>query len=256
MDSLDRDITKAYFTMEEARRQRIRMTWLLDPEKYRPGLVRTETKQIRIEAMADLGFGQAHLEAMLFAEDQAKATMSSLAEIHPLMPYFSNLERISSPMWCGLFVAASGDIERPATVAGFWKGMGLDIVDGKAPRNTRGLRVKEGHTRRVACLPHVSTIGQQIRQQIIYCHGPLRQLYDHYKGDYSSRWVDGSKMRHHKAAIRASQKILYACLYEEWRKARHLPFQEPYAFGILHHNGDSRIRMADLFGTEPTLTFT
>lgn len=244
---LEQEITRCYFRMERAQSERMGAMRLWHPElvKWRKGEappVTAITVIIR-EAMDGMGFGAGYYDRMVDEEQTQRARMCELAQEHPLWQHFELLERMGTPFFCGQFITAGGDVERAPTVAAFWRGMGLDIVNGEAPRRVRGK--KEG--RRIPCYPHVSRIGEQIRQQIVYSHGPLRQLFDEARARHIANHPDHSKMRTYKGGARIAQKILYSCLWREWRLARRLPAPDPYAFAILRHADDHLIRIDDLY---------
>lgn len=257
----DELILRAYFRLEESRRQRLWMQRVWHPEtmdwKKRGGPPpMTETKRIRQEELARLGFGESHYGAMGEAETAARATLEGLAREHPLWEHFSKLH-LFGPYLCGCFVAAGGDIQRPPTVSAFWRGMGLDLVVvgdvAMAPRRLRAnvpvnkaLRDALGD-RIIPALPHVTLIGEQIRSQILRGSGNLYQRYLQFK---ELEPPDKIKMFRHKSALRKTQKVLYACAWREWRQAYGLPAPDPYAFAILKHGGDGGpIRFSDLYDT-------
>ena len=254
MRALDERLQRAYFRLEEAQRQRLWMQRVWHPELFNwakpsgpPAM--TETKRIRQEELSRLGFGEAHYDAMMMAEKQAHEYLVSLAAEHPLAPHFDRISGLGMYL-CGAFIAAGGDIDRAPTVSAFWKGMGLDLLpDGTVPRRMRGSRDVE---RRIPCLPHVSRVGEQIRQQIPRSHGRLREWYDHFREQVDAKNPDRAKMFNFKGALRLTQKLLYACLWREWRLAYGLEAPEPYAFAILKHDNGGLITMADFYDPEPT----
>ena len=98
-------------------------------------------------------------------------------------------------------------------------------------------------------MPHVTKIGEQIRQQINRSSGgKLRAVYDRFRAEEDERFPDKVKLFRFKSALRKTQKVLYACLWREWRLAYGLPAPDPYAFGILKHDNGSMIRIEDLYG--------
>ena len=116
--------------------------------------------------------------------------------------------------------------------------MGLDLVDGVPPRNTRGRKGKAQEERPRAAMPHVTLVGEQIRTQIvrsINSGNRLSQFYNRFKQEARVKWPEGPAMRHHKNGLRLTQKLLYAALWKVWREAYGLEAPEPYAFTILGH---------------------
>lgn len=237
LSELERNIQKAYFRMEEAQGQRIRMMRIWHPELMtwaKKGLPPQtgETKQIKNKVLDEMGLGPDYYERMVVIERDAKSTLETLAQQHPLWGCFKNIKGFG-PYLCGAFIAAGGDVRRCATVSSFWKGMGLDLnPDGTVPRRIRGRKEVE---RKIPCLPHVSRIGEQIRQQMIRSGGRTREWYDLFRAQVDAKHPDRVKIWNFKGAQRLTQKLLYSCLWAEWRRAYGLPAPEPYAFAILRH---------------------
>ena len=244
----DEEILRAYLRLEEYQRQRLWMERVWHPEKFKwvkkgspPPM--TATKKIRQEELSAAGFGEAHYQKMLASEQQAKADLEGMAEFHPLWPYFQHIKGFGYYL-CGAFIAAGGDITRPGTASAFWKGMGLDVLpDGTVPRRIRGNKNVE---RKVPALPHVTRVGEQIRQQFLRSGGKLYEIYLREKERYGQKYPERPKMYAHKHGLRIAQKILYACLWKQWREAYNLPAPWPYAFAILHHEGKP-IEIQDLY---------
>ena len=247
MFRLDEDILRCYFRLEEYQRQRIRMERLWHPEKMKwsGGIPQvSETKGIRREELAKMGFTEAYYQQMLQGENEAYKEIERLVIHHPLWPHFERIKGLGHYL-AGAFVAAGGDIQRPPTASAFWYGMGLDVLsDGTVPRRKRGLKDVE---RKVPALPHVTRVGEQIRQQLLRSGGFAKGLYDKHKADYVLRYPDRPAMFAHKHGLRIAQKILYACLWEKWREAYNLPAPWPYAFTILYHEPDHRITIVDFY---------
>ncbi|MFQ5826064.1 MAG: hypothetical protein ACE5IA_01790 [Dehalococcoidia bacterium] len=245
----DEDILRVYFRLEEYQSRRMRMQRIWHPELMNwakrgapPPL--TETKRIRREELARMGFGEEHYQRMVAGEQETKALLCSLAQKHPLWAHFERI-RAFGPYVCGAFIAAGGDIARAPTVSAFWKGMGLDVLpDGTVPRRIRGRR---NVPRPIPALPHVTRVGEQIRQQILRGQGKLADIYYQKKEEYWSRHPDRIKNYAHLHGLRMAQKLLYACLWEQWRQAYGLPATWPYAFAILRHHQNGCVRIHDLY---------
>lgn len=248
MRPMDEKITRLYFRLEEAQRQRLWLQRVWHPELFDwknggPPPI-TRAKLIRRDELSKLGFGEPKYREMAAIEKETKRELEETAQDHVLWPHWDQIKGLSSYS-CGAFVAAAGDIERPGTVSSFWRGMGLDVLpDGTVPRRVRGKKTLE---RRVPCLPHVSRVGEQIRQNVVRSNGALRRLYDHFRARYDTKYPDRPKTFNFRAAVRITQKILYACSWRVWREAYGLPAPMPYAFDILKHNGGDYITMVDLY---------
>lgn len=270
MQALDEEIMVTYFKMEAAQSERLRMMRIWHPElmkwnkKGAPPL-ETWSKRYKLQALQELGLSEAYYQRMVETEAVEKAKLEELASTHCLGPHFERIKGVSMYL-CGAFVAASGDIARAPTVMSFWKGMGLDIVSqtcpdckgngdlcrtcggtgsvASVPRRERGNKAK---LRRIPCLPHVSKIGEQIRQQVLRSGGKLREFYDRERDEINTTHPEYSKMRQMKHALRVTQKILYSCLWKEWRVSYGLPAPEPYAFSILQHDPSHLVTISDFY---------
>lgn len=245
---LDEEILRAYFRLEEYQSRRMRFERLLHPEKMNwlkdiPKM--SEAKIIRINELENMGFGEDHYRRMAEKEKEAKDRLEGLARGHPLYEYMEPITGFGDYL-IGAFIAAGGDITRPPTVSSFWKGMGLDIVDGKAPRKVRTRGKLEEGVRRYPALPHVTRIGEQIRQQMLRQNSFYQELYYGHKDDYRQRHADSPKMFAHKHGLRIAQKILYSCLWRQWRLCYALTISEPYVYDMMKHD-DGRIITLDEF---------
>lgn len=245
MNNLDEKILRTYFQVEEYQTQRLRFERLLHPEKFNwskdmPPM--STTTKVKIEELAKIGFGEAYYQRAVRGEFEAKGLLEELAELHPLWEFIQPIRGFGKYL-AGAFIAAGGDISRAPKASSFWKGMGLDIdADGKAPRRVRGRKDIE---RKIPALPHVTKIGEQIRQQMLKQNPFYQELYYKHKADYQERYPDKPKMFAHKHGLRIAQKILYACLWEKWRQAFGLPTPLPYVFDILKHDSGRAITIQD-----------
>jgi hypothetical protein len=247
MRKQDEEILRTYFRLEEYQGQRLRFERLLHPEKFKwagPAPTLSTTKRIKIEEMEKMGFGEAYYRRMVEGEHESKKQLEAMAEDHPLWPYIEPVAGFARYL-AGAFIAASGDIERAATASAFWKGMGLDVLpDGTVPRRIRGAKKT---TRRIPAFPHVTRVGEQIRQQMLRQNPGYQELYYRHKADYQERYPDRAKMFAHKHGLRIAQKVLYAALWEKWRQAYGLPAPFPYVFDILKHDSGRRITIEDFY---------
>ena len=246
----DYEIRRYYLRLEECQRLRLWMQRIWHPETFTwtkrggPPKECSVTKMRRME-LDSLGFGESFYQHMIHEEKEAKRELERLAEGHPLWPHFMHVAGIGLYL-CGAFVAAGGDIRQAPRVSSFWKGMGLDVLpDGTAPRRIRG---RKDVDRRIPALPHVTRVGEQIRQQIVRRPGTrLNQIYQDEKETYRRRYPERPKMWAHKHGLRIAQKILYACAWREWRLAYGLSAPDPYAFDILKHDSGRLVRFSDIY---------
>jgi len=247
MTKLDEQIIRCYFRLEEFQRHRIRMERLFHPERFKwsRGMPRvSRTKMMKQEELGRIGFGEDFYQRVLDGERRAKNEFEELVEYHPLWPYLEKVDGFGKYLG-GAFIAACGDITRAETVSSFWKGMGLDVLpDGTVPRKVRG---KTGVERRIPAYPHVTRIGEQIRQQMLRQNPFYQELYHKHKSDYEVRHPGRPRMFAHKHGLRIGQKVLYACLWEKFRQAYNLPAPFPYVFDILKHDASRRITIEDFW---------
>ena len=251
MNALDEKILRTWFRMEKWQEERLRLARVLHPETFTWAKRGAPPKQswstlMKVEEWQSIGWNEAMYQKCVDMEAADKAELERLASGHPLGEHFDRLHGLSMYL-CGAFIAAGGDIERAPTVSAFWTGMGLGMVDGKAPRKTRGGKGE------LPAMPHVTKVGEQIRQQIVRVSGgKLRAVYDRFRAEEEERFPDKVKMFRFKSAQRKTQKMLYACLWREWRRAYGLPAPDPYAFGILKHADEHMVRIEDLYGKVPS----
>jgi len=270
VNKLDERILRTYFRVDEFQTQRLRFERLLHPEKFKwskdmPPM--STTTKIKVEELAEIGFGEGYYRRMSQGEEVAKTELGELAELHPLWEFIEPIRGFGKYL-AGAFIAAGGDISRAPKASSFWKGMGLDIItlcpdckkpnplgaeqcsycnallngDGQAPRRIRG---KKDIERKIPALPHVTKIGELIRQQMLKQNPFYQELYYKHKEDYLARYPDKPRMFAHKHGLRIAQKILYACLWEKWRQAFGLPTPLPYVFDILKHDSGRVITIQD-----------
>lgn len=246
----DELILRCFFQLEEFQMHRLRFERMLHPEDFKwvkkgapPPM--SETKKIKLEELAKIGFGETFYLKMVEGEVEAENELKELAKKHLLWTFLEKVRGIGTAM-TGKFIAAGGDIRKAETVSGFWKGMGLDIVDGQAPRRVRGNKDTE---RRIPAFPHVTRIGEQIRQQLLKQNSFYHELYTKHKADYRARYPEKPLMFAHKHGLRIGQKVFYACLWAKWREGYNLPAPMPYVFDILKHDS-GRIFTIEDFQTE------
>lgn len=245
MYRLDETIQRTYFRLTEYQRQRLRFERLLHPENFRwskgmPPM--SATTKRKVEELEKIGFGEAFYQRMVAGEEKSYSELAEDVAIHPLWPHCEPIPGFGVYL-CGAFIAAAGDIGMTDKCSSFWKGMGLDIVDGKAPRRVRGAKVE----RKVPALPHVTRVGDQIRKVMLQQNPFFHELYMRHKEDYMSRYPEKAKMFAHKHGLRIAQKILYACLWKVWRERLGLPAPFPYVFAMLKHDDGGMINLEEFY---------
>jgi len=55
----------------------------------------------------------------------------------------------------------------------------------------------------------------------------------------------------HKHGLRIAQKILYSCLWEQWRRCYGLSVSEPYAYAMLKHDSGRKITIDEFCEAGP-----
>lgn len=118
------------------------------------------------------------------------------------------------------------DIDKCSSVSALWKWAGLDVVDGKASRITKGEKIHHS--------PALKTTMFILATSFIKCDSPYRKVYDEAKVKYMER-EDMKLIRAHKMAMRKMTKLFLSHLYEVWRGMEGLPIREPYVFENMGH---------------------
>lgn len=188
----------------------------------------------------------------------------ALKEVAGLLAHFPISEWLLAQRGLGPTMAAviisSFDINRANTASALWAVSGLNVVDGKAPRPTKGEKLKYNawlRTKMVGVMAgNFLKTGSSWRQfyddykhrkqtQIVpvcaACEGVGRkgkELCSNCKGGKSPAPWGKSDGHRHNAALRYMVKMFLAELYVQWRTLEGLPvrpsYQEEY-LGHVHH---------------------
>lgn len=133
------------------------------------------------------------------------------------------------------------------TVSKFWAWWGLHVVDGKAPRRSRGNTINWNSALR--------TLAWKIGKQFILQGEDYREIYDEYKEKLTKdrlpigkcsqyqECLENLKKRKKPAckghidamARRYAVKMFLSHLWIRWRKMEGLPVREPYVIDKLGH---------------------
>ncbi|MDY6835521.1 MAG: hypothetical protein SVY53_12050 [Chloroflexota bacterium] len=260
MYKLDEEILRSYFRLEKYQEDRLKLERIWHPEKMNWNTAPPEmcaTTHIKLEELEKIGYGKDLYMEVLANEKAVRKEIEELATQHHLWVHTQHISCMGKYL-TGAFIAAGGDITRAPTVSAFWKGMGLDVLpDGQVPRRIRGKKLKrdkDGNIikeRNIPALPHVTKLGNQIREQIMRSGNLTKDIYDEYKAYYAAKYPDRPNMYNHKGGARVAQKLLYAVLWEEWRKGYGLAAPWPYAFDILNHAREHKLTIYDFYGEKP-----
>ena len=165
----------------------------------------------------------AHLER---AQGDIDKHMRPLVETHPCWTEFSVHVKGVGPHLLALVMGLIRDIEPFTNVSKLWWLCGLGVVDGKAVRPTKGVKLNYDPRLKSVLLGRVGA-------QLLMNGDPFgRMLYDEYRPKEEAKRMAGA----HRRAIRKVVKLWVACLWDVWRRADGLPVTEHYAALHLGHS--------------------
>lgn len=173
-----------------------------------------------------------------------------LIKDEPIYTEFLSKIKGLGPVLSGAIIAYF-DPSKAEHVSSFWKYAGLHVVNGEAPRRTRG--------RKTEWNPKVKTLCWKIGMSFLKAKTPFySDLYYEFK-DYENNklnnpienykncplWQEGRckakgtpacKQHIHLRALRKMVKRFLSDLWIKWRKLEGLPVTEPYVIDVLKHN--------------------
>lgn len=155
---------------------------------------------------------RAQHDALEAIEDGIDRQLERLAKQHPMNDWVTNQAKgLSLRSFCILF-GITGPLDRFPNVAKLWKYLGLAVVDGAAPKRTRGQKLDYS--------PHGRTRCYIIGESIVKAGGggKYRDSYDTKKAYYHETRPDWTLAHAHRAAMRYAVKELLKDMWVEWRR--------------------------------------
>lgn len=147
------------------------------------------------------------------------------ARRHPMASWIKEQRGIGLPGFARL-LGITGPLDRFATVSKLWAYLGMHVVDGAAPKRTKGERANWSPGGRVLCYQ----IGESIVK--VGAGGPYRAAYDRKKAYYETDRPEWSQARRHNAALRYAVKELLKAMWVEWHRPaapREVAAEQPVA---------------------------
>ena len=160
-------------------------------------------------------------------EDERVATddITEFTEDEPIIEIMCNVKGVGKVL--AAQVVAMVNIETADTVSSLWAYAGMSVIDGKADRPRKGVKM----------------VGNKQLKKICYLVGtsflksksPYAEVYYSAKEYYEINRPEWTKMHRHYASIRKMVKLWLSHLWVTWRKQKGLPVSQPYAIGVLGH---------------------
>lgn len=117
------------------------------------------------------------VEAMEKLEKQAVGKLTKIVRLHPLYPWIERSIGVGEKQGARL-LAAIGDPATRATVSQLWAYCGYHVVDGEAPRRSRGRRANWNPTAKMRVFLIAESCMKQMRS-------PYRVIYDAGRSKYA-----------------------------------------------------------------------
>jgi len=157
-------------------------------------------------------------------EAQYKEIIESWASGYKVYEWLDSIRGIGSVLGGGLL--ATFDVRKTKHISSFWAYAGLGVVDGHAPKRTRGEKLNYSTQARTLCWKVADSFIKQ--RTHIY-----RDIYDITKAEETAKLKDsGEKGWKQHADLRARRKMVKAFLADfwvAWRKSEGLPVDPPYS---------------------------
>jgi hypothetical protein len=157
-------------------------------------------------------------------EAQYKEIIESWASGYKVYEWLDSIRGIGSVLGGGLL--ATFDVRKTKHISSFWAYAGLGVVDGHAPKRTRGEKLNYSTQARTLCWKVADSFIKQ--RTHIY-----RDIYDITKAEETAKLKDsGEKGWKQHADLRARRKMVKAFLADfwvAWRKSDGLPVDPPYS---------------------------
>jgi len=205
--------------------------------------IRTENRIRQLNV--DYGIDPYFLRKMeLIISDRIKEAIKD----EPIYKHFLSKIKGIGPILSGAVIAYF-DPHKADHPSSFWRYAGLHVVDGRAPRRTRGAKIDWN--------PKVKTLCWKIGMSFIKFKTPFySDLYYDYReaenvklnfplsnptqcklyNECPAKRNPPCKMHIHLRALRKTVKRFLVDLWLMWRKLEGLPLSKPYPIGILGHD--------------------
>ncbi len=170
-------------------------------------------------------------------EDELTGRIMDMVPGHPAHPWFSQIKGVGNENIAK--VIGLVDIRRAPNVSSLWKYAGYHVVQGRAPRPTRGQKLEYNAQLRVMCW--------RVGTSLIKTSGKFRAYYDDQKRVYTERFglqlaqakteTERQKIESQakRMALRKTIKLFLSLLWAAWREAEGLPVTQPYVQAHLGH---------------------
>jgi hypothetical protein len=157
-------------------------------------------------------------------EARYKKIIQEWASGYKVYEWLDSIRGIGSVLGGGLL--ATFDVRKTKHISSFWAYAGLGVVDGHAPKRTRGEKLNYSTQARTLCWKVADSFIKQ--RTHIY-----RDIYDITKAEETAKLKDsGEKGWKQHADLRARRKMVKAFLADfwvAWRKSEGLPVDPPYS---------------------------
>lgn len=190
----------------------------------------------RLIAYAKLGY-HAEIVDKLFKEfetleaDIGKGIAKMLKTEPVYTLYLSHINGVG-PGTAAQIIAVIGDPGRFDTISALWAYAGLDVLDGKARKRTRGVKSNWNAGLRMTVVGRLVPCFIKLKGK--KCTG--RDLYEQYKAYYVARdSATLTLLQIENRARRKVAKVFLSCLWVAWRRIKGLPVTAPYAMDKLNH---------------------
>jgi hypothetical protein len=185
----------------------------------------SEEDQAHVEGLLDLVKQESKLEKAY------QELMHSCFATYPIYIWLNQIKGIGTILAANLL--KTFDIHKAKHPSSFWKYAGLDVVDGKAPRRTAGLKTNYNPQARTLCWKIADSFIKQRTPQ-------YRPIYDNAKALYLKRHKEkgctlnppckAPKKHCDFQARRYMVKEFLADFWTEWRKIEGLPVTPRYSY--------------------------
>lgn len=133
------------------------------------------------------------------------------------------------PVLSAGLIAWIQDISKFDNVSKLWAFSGYHVIEGKAPRRTRGAKINWN--------PHLKTHCWKVGKQFVKTKCLYREYYLKFKAAEAEKHPDLTKGHIDARARRKVVKLFLSHLWAKWRELEGLPVTKPYSIGMMKHAG-------------------